>query len=145
MTFENIHYFDEETHTYYCLTSDHCGHRFLGQAICAEEDREFESSIIGYNIATARAQAKALKFCKDVVQAELNGLKHYHSVIRRSKKFKQKGYEAKMLYRQINIKKDMINALKEEITQLNTDLDKYINEKEQFHQRIREKRQKDKN
>lgn len=145
MKFNTQHYYDKNKHTYCCLIDDNHGHTFVGKAICAEEDREFESEKIGFNIATARAQIKAIKYVIELEEQELKGLKHYLSVVSRSKFFSIEKYMKKMLFRQINHREIYINELKEEVKHMQTEIQMYIIQKDDYHAKIRSMRKKGEN
>ena len=70
-----------------CVLTDKHGREFVGTAICHEADREYMSQKVGGFIAEARAIIAYYKYLRDKTAAELQALKHFHSVISQSKRY----------------------------------------------------------
>jgi len=100
--------------------------------------------LIGFHIAKTRAEIKAFKHCIRIAKTELGALTHYYSVIKKSKRFDSKGYEAKMLYRQLAQKQELIDVFKDQIKGMEQDLENYIKDKDEYHKKLRQARAKDK-
>ena len=111
-----------------CLAEDNMGRVFIGEAWCADEDKDFESMIMGSTIAEMRAQIAAAKTYRDDLKIKLSALNQLYYSMKHSKQFNPKSYENKMLHRQIKL------------AVLKLDLFEYINDKDQLHKKIKENR-----
>lgn len=128
----------EENGTAFC-TIFYNNYTFTGEAQCHPDDRDMMSKLTGQTIAEMRATIKYLRFIRDCeLQPQLKALKQLYYSMNYSKYFNPKSYEAKMLYRQINILKEDLTNIKIEITNIKTSLKEYIERKEKDHQKIRE-------
>lgn len=114
-------------------------YEFTGVANCHPDDQDMMSKLTGQTIAEMRATLKYLSFVRDCeLQPQLKALKQLYYSMNYSKYFNPKSYEAKMLYRQINILKEDLTNIKIEIANIKTSLKEYIERKEKDHQKIRE-------
>ena len=123
-----------------CETVDNLGRKFIGEAWCAEEDKDFESVLMGSTIAEMRAQIAAAKTYKNDIKIKLAALKQLLYSINKSNNFSPKHYETQMLYRQIRMLEEDLNIAKHQVAVLKLDLFEYINDKDQLHKKIRESR-----
>ena len=112
---------------------------FTGTANCHPEDTDVMSRLTGQIIAETRATISYLSHIRDnELRPQLNSLLQLYYSMNRSKNFNPKSYEAKMLYRQITLIKNDLEAIKEEITNIKQNLKDYINQKELSYKKIRE-------
>lgn len=114
-------------------------YEFTGVANCHPDDQDMMSKLTGQTIAEYRATIKYLRFIRDCeLQPQLKALKQLYYSMKHSKYFDPKSYEAKMLYRQINILKEDLKENKYLIDLTKTQLEAYIVGKERDHQQLRE-------
>ena len=123
-----------------CETVDSMGRIIKGEAWCAEEDKDFESMIMGSTIAEMRAQIAAAKTYRDDLKIKLKALKQLYYSMKMSKQFNPKSYENIMLHRQIRLLENDLSIAKHQLAVLKLDLYDYINDKDLYHQRIRKMR-----
>ena len=95
------------------------------------------SQKVGGYIAEARAVIAYYKYTRDTVAAELQALKHFHSVISQSKRYKKGSYENVMLLRQIENKELELEAIKEMLQTAKENLNEYLKQKEEFRNKLR--------
>lgn len=108
-------YFDRETGTTTSIIK-YKNQEFIGEARCAPEDMEHMSESVGTSLAEQRVYRKYLKFIKEFeIKPRLAGLNQLLYSMNTSKKFSPKGYEVKMLYRQIRICQDDLTQITEDI------------------------------
>ena len=111
---------------------------FSGIARCHPDDKDMQSKLTGKTIAEFRATIKYLKFIKDFeITPQLKSLNQLYYSMNHSKYFDPKSYEAKMLYRQIKILKEDLEAIQEEIQYQKDNLKAYLETKEADHAKIR--------
>lgn len=123
-----------------CLAEDDMGRVFIGEAWCADEDKDFESMIMGSTIAEMRAQIEAAKTYRDDLKIKLSALNQLYYSMKHSKQFNPKSYENKMLHRQIKLLENDLSIAKHQLAVLKLDLFEYINDKDQLHKKIKENR-----
>ena len=123
-----------------CSVTDSLGRVFKGEAHCADEDRDFESALIGGTIAEMRAQIQAAKTYRDDLKIKIQALKQYYYSIKNSKHFNPKSYEAKMLYRQMSLLNNDLEIAKHQLAVLKLNLYEYIRDKDEFHAKMRKSR-----
>lgn len=123
-----------------CVAEDDMGRVFMGEAWCADEDKDFESMIMGSTIAEMRAQIAAAKTYRDDLKIKLSALNQLYYSMKHSKQFNPKSYENKMLHRQIKLIEGDLEIAKHQLAILKLDLFEYINDKDTYHQRIRKMR-----
>lgn len=110
---------------------------FTGIADCAPEDENIVSETIGKNIAEMRALIKYLRFARDYeIKPKLDASLQLYYAINRSKQYNKKSYEAKMLYRQIQNYQEDMNAIKQEIQNVQMQLKSYIDGIDKFKDKI---------
>lgn len=111
---------------------------FTGEAQCHPDDQDMMSKLTGQTIAEYRATLKYLRFIRDCeLQPQLKSLKQLYYSINRSKYFNTKSYEAKMLFRQINILEEDLKETKYLINVIKNELTAYLNNKEHDHATLR--------
>ena len=112
---------------------------FSGTAQCHPEDRDMMSKLTGETIAEFRATIKYLKFIRDFeLRPQLKSLKQLYYSMNTSKHFDSTSYEAKMLYRQINLLEEDIKEIQLSIKTTKEDLKLYLQTKEKDHATLRE-------
>jgi len=117
-------------------------YEFTGVANCHPDDQDMMSKLTGQVIAEMRATIKYLSFVRDCeLRPQLKSLYQLYYSMNHSKYFDPKSYEAKMLYKQINILKEDLANTKIEINNIRKSLREYINQKEKDHKKIREYKQ----
>lgn len=117
------------------------GNSFVGTAICHDDDKDMESKIIGLTIAEARATLAYLRHIRDnELRPQLASLKQLMYSMNHSKQYNRKSYEARMLYRHIQMYEEDLKNIKQEISRIKFHLFHYIKEKDELHQILREKR-----
>lgn len=126
-----------------CTAEDDMGRIFIGEAWCADEDKDFESMIMGSTIAEMRAQIAAAKTYRDDLKIKLAALNQLYYSMKHSKQFNPKSYENIMLHRQIKLMQSDLEIAKHQLAVLKLDLYEYINSKDEYHQRIRKMREQD--
>ena len=126
-----------------CVAEDNMGRQFIGEAWCADEDKDFESMIMGSTIAEMRAQIEAAKTYRNDLKIKLSALNQLLYSMNQSNKFRPKSYEATMLYHQIYLIKNDLEIAKHQLAVLKLDLFEYINDKDNYHKKIRKMREQD--
>ena len=112
---------------------------FTGEAFCHPDDRDMMSKLTGQTIAEMRATIKYLRFIRDCeLQPQLKALKQLYYSMNHSKYFSPKSYEAKMLYRQINILQEDLKENKYLIDFTKKELEAYLTTKERDHKQLRD-------
>ena len=114
-------------------------YEFTGVANCHPDDQDMMSKLTGQTIAEYRATIKYLRFIRDCeLQPRLKALKQLYYSMNHSKYFDPKSYEAKMLYRQINILKEDLKENKYLIDFTKQELETYLITKERDHKQLRD-------
>lgn len=133
-------YFDENEGVSYCVIKTKTGDVFVGEAKCHPDDRDFMSEKTGCEFALRRAEIEALCSYKNELKNGLAALNQLYYSMNRSKYFKPKSYEARMLFRQINQKTEDIDTVKEIIKERKQELKKLIDDKDTFYKTTRKHR-----
>lgn len=123
-----------------CVAEDEMGRKFIGEAWCSEEDKDFESMIIGSTIAEMRAQIAAATTYRNDLRIRLAALKQLYYSMKHSRQFNPKSYENRMLYRQMKLIESDLSIAIHQLAVLKLDLHEYINDKDEVHKRLREAR-----
>ena len=114
---------------------------FGGAAFCHPDDEDMKSQMIGLTIAESRATLNYLRHIRDnELQPQLASLKQLMYSMNHSKQYNRKSYEARMLYRHIQMYEEDLKNIKQEISRIKFFLWRYMHEKEELHQTLREKR-----
>ena len=115
------------------------GKKYMGAAICSEEDKDMMNERTGQQIAHQRAIINYYKDVKDnQILPALKALRHLYYTMNQSSQFNPKGYEARMLYRQIRIKKEELEDLQALIKDTKDSLKNFIDKKDAFYKNIRQ-------
>jgi hypothetical protein len=136
----NTEYNYADGYAVYIITYN--GYRFVGEAICHPDDKDFESERVGLTIAETRANIKVLQFIRKFeIKPQLKILNHLYANMKTSTHFTPDSYEAKML-------RSQIHAIEKELAILNNDIiyeKKFIKDytegKDKMYQRLRAKKQ----
>jgi hypothetical protein len=132
------YFWSEDTGTAFA-TIFYKNYTFTGEACCHPDDKDMMSKLTGQTIAEYRATIKYLRFIRDCeLQPQLKALKQLYYSMKHSKYFNPKSYEAKMLYRQINILKDDLKENKYLIDFTKKELEAYLTTKERDHKQLRD-------
>ena len=134
---------DEETGISSCILSD--GKKvYTGFAQCHPDDEDMKGQKTGCEIAFRRARINALRGYRDELKIRLSTLNQLYHSMNISYRFNEKSYENKMLQRQIRqINFDLATA-KEMIATEQENLRTYIKEKDEFYNKTRARRIKNK-
>ena len=136
---EPIFHWDENTGVSSCLLSD--GERvYTGFARCHPDDEDMKGEKTGCEIALRRAKIAALRGYRDELKIRLSALNQYYHSMNMSYRFNEKSYENKMLQSQIRVIKNELDTTNEIIAELEYDLSRYLNEKDEFYKKIRRHR-----
>ena len=134
---------DEEAGVASCILSD--GEKiYTGFAQCHPDDEDMKGQKTGCEIAFRRARINALRGYRDELKIRLSTLNQLYYSMNISYCFNEKSYENKMLQRQIRqINFDLATA-KEMIATEQENLRTYIKEKDEFYNKTRARRIKNK-
>lgn len=125
-----------------CCTLFYNNLQFKGVAYCHPDDEDMMSKLTGQIIAEYRATIQYLRHIRDnEIQPQLKALWQLYYSMKHSKQFTPRGYEARMLYKQIQKLQNDLNAVKEEIAITQKNLKEYIDDKEKNYQAIRKHRE----
>lgn len=118
------------------------GYRFVGEATCHPDDKDFESERVGLTIAEARANIKVLRHIRDCeIKPQLKVLNHLYSNMKTSKSFNPISYEAKMVRSQIRAIEKELTTISNGIADEQKFIKDYINGKDEVYKRLRAKSQ----
>lgn len=136
-----IYDWDAEKKIATCTLEDNKNRKFVGIAKCHPTDEDFGNSYTGSHIACERAVIKYLKSVrKNELEPALAALKQLYYSINKSKNYNPKSYESIMLRRQIRIKEEDLEFIKQELAEREQKLAAYIAEKDMFYQKTRKSR-----
>ena len=133
------YYFNPEDGSSLCTISFN-NRIFVGTAQCSENDKDMLSEKTGCEIAYRRASIYALKYEKDTIKSELNGLKKYYYTVCRSKYYNKNGYMETMLKRQLAFQQNRLEEITNLLKYNQESLKDYLKNKEIFYKRIRKMR-----
>lgn len=122
------------------ITDKVTGKIYVGAAMCHPDDADMMSEKTGQEIAYRRAEISLLQAHRAELKLELRSLKQLYYSMDRSKNFKPKSYEARMLFRQMNIRQDDIDTYADIIESKKLDLKNFIDSKDDFYKNIRANR-----
>ena len=117
------------------------GEVYYGTAQAHPDDMDLANSKTGLEIALHRAEIDALSARIKQLKVELGALNQLYYSINQSKRFNAKSYENIMLQRQIRMKQEDIQTVKEVRKQLKADLSDYITRKDIFYKQVRRGRE----
>lgn len=124
-----------------CTLTDTYDRQYTGTSICHPDDLDMISEKTGCEIAHRRAEIMMLKgYVKNELKPRLRALKQLYYSMNRSQYFNEKSYENKMLQSQIRVIKNELDTTNEIIAELEYDLGRYLDEKEEFYKKIRRHR-----
>lgn len=111
MKFKDTYDWNEETGKAIVKIEDNNGHTFIGVAQCHPDDKNYMSKNLGLELADIRARLNAVRHIRDnEIKPALKMLKHLQSTMEKSSHYNPKGYEARMLRRQIHMhQSDLFN------------------------------------
>ena len=123
-----------------CFITDDKGYMYIGEALCHEEDNDFQSERTGGEIAYRRAKIEVLRAIRDheLIPA-LKALKQVYYSMAHSPRFNKKSYEAKTLLRHIRMTEFDLATNKEMLASERRKLKEYIDGKDKFYKRLRAK------
>lgn len=131
---------DKDTQIAKCIIN-YNNTQFIGIAQCHPDDNDMSNKLTGQTIAEFRAVIQVLKYKRDCeIVPQLKALKQLYYSINKSKYYNKKSYEARMLYRHINMLEEDLKAIREEIKSLKDSLKFYLDAKETYYQAVRRKR-----
>ena len=128
-----------------CFLEDKEGNVFYGSAFCHDDDEDFQSEKTGCTIALGRATIDYLRWYRDQLRTEIKTLRHFYSIIEQAKDFDGKAKIPRMLRRQIRLKEEELDLVRNEIVIEQKDLKQFIEDKDLFYRRMRYLRNEDKN
>ncbi len=110
----------------------------IGIAECHPDDTEFMSALTGGLIAEYRAEIDLLKKINNYeIKPGIAALKHVYCTMRHSSHYNEKSYEAVRIKKELAHLMDELEENDNSITELREDLARYIKNKEEFYQKIR--------
>lgn len=115
---------------------------YYGTAVCASQDKDMMNEKTGCFIAEKRAKINMLKHKKEELKIELKALKKYYYSMNTSKYFNETSYPIKRLKDHMLMIEIDIKEIKELISYEKGILNRYIKEKDNFYQQIRNNRKK---
>ena len=119
---------------------------FYGMATCHPDDMDFANEKTGEHIAYLRAMIEALLYERDCeVKPALAALKQVYYSMSHSKNYNRKSYEAKMLWRHIQMKQDDLEQTKLLIDKYKQELHNFIVKKDIFYKQLRAYRKRQSN
>ena len=93
--------------------------KFGGAAFCHPDDEDMKSQMIGLTIAESRATLKYLRHIRDnELRPQLASLKQLMYSMNHSKQYNRKSYEARMLYRHIQMYEEDLKNITEDISRI---------------------------
>ena len=124
-----------------CTLTDTYDRKYIGTSICHPDDLDMMNEKTGCEIAHRRAEIMMLKgYVKNELKPRLRALKQLYYSMNRSQYFNEKSYENKMLQSQIRVIKNELDTTNEIIAELEYDLSRYLNEKDEFYKKVRRHR-----
>ena len=137
---ENTEYGYVDGSAVYTITYN--GYRFVGEATCHPDDKDFESERVGLTIAEARANIKVLRHMRNCeVKPQLKILNHLLSNMKTSKSYNPISYEAKMLRSQIHTIEKELATINNAIADEQKFIKDYIDGKDKMYKKLRAKSQ----
>jgi len=130
---------DPETGSALCILYDR-NNLYYGTAQCADQDKDMMSEKTGCEIAYHRAMISALRSHRDELQAQYQGLHNYYYSMNNSKYFDPESYPIRRLKDHLEMIKNDISVIKDEIKKEQNFLNLYITDKDNFYKKIRSNR-----
>lgn len=113
---------------------------FVGYAKCLEEDKDFYSDLIGKEIAFQKATIKHMKYDLKKKREKRKVLLDFYKNNCFHKKFDADSFLARTIWQEICILEKKIEDLKKNIEEFQYSLKKYIEIKDNLHNKIRKMR-----
>ena len=135
---------DPETGSALCVLFDR-DKTYYGTATCAAADKDMMSEKTGCEIAYHRALISALRSRRDELKNQYQGLHNYYYSMVDSKYFDAESYPIRRLLDHLEMIKNDINSIKEEIENEQAFIKFYINSKNEFYEKIRHNRKAENN
>ena len=137
---EPIYEWNEDAGIAECAYVDNMNRTFSGVAMCHPEDKDIMSWRNGYSIAEYRARIAYAKTKRDDAKIALDALNQLYYSVKHSSKYNEKDYMAKMLQRQIQLRKDEYDGLRGYLKQLKYDFKWYMNKMDEINAKYRKYR-----
>ena len=101
--------------------------KYEGVAKCAPDDYPYAKEYVGETISQTRAKIEMLKDIRDnEIKPQIKILNHLYTNMSTSTNFNPKSYEAKMLHRQLQIKRADLNAVNDLIESMKQYIKDYL-------------------
>ena len=134
------HTWDKENYIAKCEIQDH-DMRFVGEAKCHSDDKEFVSSITGGYIAEGRAYIKMYQHTKNfVVKPQIDILQYMLNSIKQNKYYNPKSMAVIKIEQELARKKSEYEQLKKTIETEKNNLKTYIADKDKLHKYLGKKK-----
>ena len=119
---------------------EHKGECFYGESMVAPEDKEYFSKLFGGRLAEARATREAVKYELAEARKELHTLDNLLKACSLTKKFDSTSPSAKVLYRQYNVKKKQVAALKDRSATMKKIINDMIDQRDKYIKKMEDKK-----
>ena len=117
--------------------------KLTGIAECHPDDRDMMSQMMGLTIAEIRATLAYLRHIRDnELKPQLKALYQLYYSVNQSDQYEENNYHVIMLKRQISNTEEDLKNIRKQISNLKESLFRYMREKAELHQHLREKRAK---
>ena len=117
---------------------------FEGEAICHEDDKDFESELVGLDLADSRAYLKYLRVRRDELSMRYDTLNGFYKQMEADKHFDENSSYAKKFRNEITYTYLELQGCRETIKFLPKKLDEKIKARESMYQKLRRKRKEEK-
>ena len=138
---KTIYSWDEDTGVATCSIF-YQDKEYKGQAICHQEDKDFQSRLIGSDLAYLRACIKLLQGIKQSKRDELKGVKSVYYSLTPSPRFNPNSFETHMIKQRIEELEEDIEVSKSLIQNLQTQIKKSIDTSDEFYKSVRKDRER---
>lgn len=135
---KTVRYSFEEGVAQYVYRYKH--HQFVGTAICHDEDKDFESRMLGLDLAETRAYLDYLRIRRDELAIRHQTLKGMYQYLSDDKNFNKDDFYAKKIANEIDVTYEELEECREAIHNIPRMMDAKITNRELLYQKIREKR-----
>ena len=115
---------------------------FEGEAVCHEDDKDFESELVGLGLADDRAYLKYLRIRRDELAMRYETLNGFYKQLCADKHFDQESSYAGKMRSEIAYTYCELNDCREAILELPRRMDKNIKARENMYQELRKMRNK---
>ena len=113
---------------------------FLGEAICHEDDKDFESSMVGLELAENRAYLQYLKVRRDELLVRYETLKGFYNLISADRNFDVTSSYATKMRNEIAYAYAELQDCRNGVRAIPKMLDERIKGREDLYQKLRKKR-----